>query len=218
MSVIADVSIPAEQFALGHLLEVRPGVRIRLETMIPTNAAPIPYFWVERPDAEAVTNALRESPIVKEVKVVDEVEDETLFRVAWSEDINGVIDAITQTNAVVLSGNGLGDHWSFKLRFPDSDALSSFYRNVVDHDVSIELESVHNPAGGSSTSEFGLTSEQEEALQIAFERGYFAVPRGVTLVDLAEALDISDSAVSQRIRRGLSKLISATLLREAKAR
>lgn len=214
MTVIVDISIPAEEFALGHLLEVRPGVRVRLETMIPTSGSPIPYFWVKRPDAEAVTMAFQESPIVNEVSLIDEVEDETLFRVDWSEDIDGVIDAITEANAVVLSGNGLGDHWSFKLRFPDSDSLSSFYQNVIDDDIAITLDSVHNPTDGSTSSEYGLTAEQREALQIAFEQGYFAVPREVTLVDLAQMLDISDSAVSQRIRRGVAKLLSATLFRE----
>jgi cytidyltransferase-like protein len=61
----------------------------------------------------------------------------------------------------------------------------------------------------------GLTNDQEQTLTTAYERGYFAIPRGTTIQELGEALDISDSAVSQRLRRGEESLIAATLLTAA---
>jgi predicted DNA binding protein len=212
MSVIADFSVPADEFALGHLLEVRPGVQVRLESMIPTGDAVVPYFWVETPDVDAVEAALRESPLVADADVVDRLGEEALFRVVWSDDIDGIIDAFGGTEAVVLEGEGRGDHWSFQVRFPEYEALSAFYRGVVDRDVSITLDGVHNPVEASETAEFGLTPEQREVLVLALETGYFAVPRKVTMVDLAEELGISDSAVSQRLRRGLAKVLSTTLM------
>lgn len=214
MSVIADFSIPANQFALGDLLEVRPGIQIRLEAMIPTGDAVIPYFWVRSPDVEAVEATLQESPMVSEVHVVDEANGETLFRVEWVDGINGVIESISDHGAVVLDGEGHGDHWSFQLRFPEYDTLSAFYRDIVDKGISIDLEGVHNPVASARAQGFDLSPAQREALAIALEEGYFAVPRETTLVDLAEKLGISDSAVSQRIRRGLAKILSSTLTRE----
>ena len=214
MSVIADFSIPAEQFALGHLLEVRPGVQVRLESMVPTGETMIPYFWVEDPDIEAVEEALLESTYVEEASIVDRVGDEALFRVVWAEDVNGIIETITETESVILEGNGHGDNWTFELRFPEYDALSQFYRSVVEKDISITLENVHNPIDQSGPQPNVLTDEQREALQTALEEGYFAVPREITLVELADQLGISDSAVSQRIRRGLTKLLTTNLTRE----
>ncbi|MFB6185100.1 MAG: helix-turn-helix domain-containing protein [Haloarculaceae archaeon] len=211
MSVIADVSIPADQFALGSLLEVRPGVKVRLETMIPTSGAMIPYFWVESPDADAVEAALRESPTVEEVLTVDDIGDETLFRVQWSEDIDGLIEALSNFDVVVLEGVGHGDHWTFQLRFPEYDTLSTFYRTLVDKDISVDLSGINNPMETSQGLEFGLTPEQREVLLLALDEGYFSVPREVTLVELAEMLDISDSAVSQRLRRGLTKVLAQTV-------
>ena len=214
MSVIADFSIPAEQFALGHLLEVRPGVQVRLESMVPTGETMIPYFWVEDPDIEAVEEALLESTYVEEASIVDRVGDEALFRVVWAEDVNGIIETITETESVILEGNGHGDNWTFELRFPEYDALSRFYRSVVEKDISITLENVHNPIDQSGPQPNVLTDEQREALQTALEEGYFAVPREITLVELADQLGISDSAVSQRIRRGLTKLLTTNLTRD----
>ena len=214
MSVIADFSIPAEQFALGHLLEVRPGVQVRLESMVPTGETMIPYFWVEDPDIEAVEEALLGSTYVEEASIVDRVGDEALFRVVWAEDVNGIIETITETESVILEGNGHGDNWTFELRFPEYDALSRFYRSVVEKDISITLENVHNPIDQSGPQPNVLTDEQREALQTALEEGYFAVPREITLVELADQLSISDSAVSQRIRRGLTKLLTTNLAGE----
>lgn len=212
MSVIVDFSVPADQFALGRLLEVRPGVQVRLESVIPTSDVMIPYFWVQSPDVEAVETTLQESPIVEDVMVVDQVEDETLFRVRWSEDINGIIESIRQSDAVILNGTGHGDDWSFELRFPEYESVSTFYRDVVNRGITIDLEGIHNPI--ESSDGIRLTPEQREALLTALDEGYFAVPREITMVELAEKLGISDSAVSQRIRRGLAKLLSATIVRE----
>ena len=214
MSVIAEFSIPAEQFELGQLLEVREGVQVRLESMVPTGGSVIPYFWVESPDIEDVELALSNSSLVDNAKVVDRVEDEALFRVDWSENVNGIIEAIGSTDAVILGGNGHGDHWSFQLRFGDSEDMSRFYRTVIDKGIIADLVSVYNPLDTHTAQGTKLTDEQREALLIALEEGYFAIPREITLVELAEKLGISDSAVSQRIRRGLRKLLISGLRRE----
>lgn len=211
MSVIADFSVPADQFPLGNLLEVRSGVQVRLESLIPTGQSLVPYFWVRSPDVDAVERALEESDHVDEVELVDHVGDETLFRVAWTESIDGLVGAMQETQSVILGGTGHGDNWSFQLRFPGNDSLSTFYRTVVEKGIDLELEGVHNPLEASEPPELQLTDEQREALVVALERGYFEVPRETTLVELAEHLGISDSAVSQRIRRGLTKILSARL-------
>jgi predicted DNA binding protein len=182
--------------------------------MVPTGETMIPYFWVEDPDIEAVEEALLESTYVEEASIVDRVGDEALFRVVWAEDVNGIIETITETESVILEGNGHGDNWTFELRFPEYDALSRFYRSVVEKGISITLENVHNPIDQPGPQSNVLTDEQREALQTALKEGYFAVPREITLVELADQLGISDSAVSQRVRRGLTKLLTTNLAGE----
>jgi hypothetical protein len=51
-----------------------------------------------------------------------------------------------------------------------------------------------------------LSPKQREALAVALDRGYFDVPRRATLADVADELGVSDSAASQRIRRGCREL------------
>lgn len=212
MSVIAEVSVPAEQFPLGDLLEVRPGVEVRLEPVVPVGQADLPFLWARSPDVEAVTEALDGSSMVESVEPIDQVGDETLFRVDWAGELDGIVETIRETDAALLAGGGHGDDWTFSLRFQDHDALRTFYRTVVSDGVDVELEGIHDPNLTVRGTKHELTAEQREALLTAFEAGYFSVPRQTTLVELAEALGISDSAVSQRIRRGLHAVLETELL------
>lgn len=212
MTVIADFTVPADDFALGRIMEVRRGINVKLETMVPTGESMMPYFWVPVQDAEAVETVLQDDTRTLNVERVDEANDEVLFRVAWTAEINGLVDALLDTGAVVLQAQGTGDDWVMELRFGDYDALSEFYQGCTQKDIRIDLDKVHSSLEDPSTDGYGLTSEQRETLLTALEAGYFEVPRETTLVELGERMEISDSAVSQRLRRGLSKLLDETLL------
>lgn len=54
-----------------------------------------------------------------------------------------------------------------------------------------------------------LSDTDTDLLQTAVERGYFKVPRQISLVSLADAHDISDIEASQRLRTEID-----TVLRE----
>ena len=52
-----------------------------------------------------------------------------------------------------------------------------------------------------------LTPAQAEALEIALEMGYFEVPKAVTAEVVATELDLSKSALLERLRRGQAALL-----------
>lgn len=54
-----------------------------------------------------------------------------------------------------------------------------------------------------------LTEKQQEAAMLAVSKGYYETPRETTVDQLAEELDISKSAVSQRLSAVESKLATA---------
>lgn len=62
--------------------------------------------------------------------------------------------------------------------------------------------------------DLGLTGKQRETLLPALERGYFDGPRATTQSALAESLGVSDSAVSEILRRAITRLVAATLASE----
>ncbi|MFC6717834.1 bacterio-opsin activator domain-containing protein [Natrialbaceae archaeon GCM10025810] len=209
MSVIATVAVPATAFPLGAALESDPDATVSVETTVPTSAEVIPYLWV--PTTASVVDALEECSSVESAAVIDEVDDHALVKLEWRDDVNGVLESIRDADAIVLSAVGTVDRWTFRLRFPSYEHLSAFYAACVEREIAVELEQLHETVAPNSERRYGLTGPQRDLVVAAHEVGYFDVPRRTTLVELGDRLGISDSAVSQRLRRGLSALIDSTL-------
>jgi len=214
MSVFAEFSVPADQFALGDLLEVRTGIHVTLESMVPVGERLVPYLWITNQDVEPVVTALDGSPLVEEVAVVDQTESESLLRVNWSPEINGLIGILDTAEATLLEAEGRGDEWRFRVRFPEHEDLSAFYRACREQRVTVEIHEVSHGLGFTPSSGADVTPAQLEALTTALDAGYFAVPREITTLELAEKLGISDTAASQRLRRGLTAYLSSMLPQE----
>jgi hypothetical protein len=212
MSVIVTVTLPAAEFTPGAALAADAGLRARLERVVPVGDRFVPYVWVADDDLGTVEGALAAAADVEAFTVVDELDGEALVRVEWAGGMDGLLDAIAATEGVLLEAVGEGERWRLQLRFPDHDRLTAFYRRCADDDIPLEVERVHNP-GVPSTDDpsADLTDPQRETLELAFDRGYFEVPRRTNVVELAAELGISDSAVSQRLRRGIAGLLLATL-------
>jgi predicted DNA binding protein len=209
MSVVIRFTVPAERFPLGEVLTSATAGQVRLETLVPTGEAVIPYVWVTTDDAEGVEAALADSSLIERVTRVDESADETLFRVVWSDPVDGIVDALGRSDGVLLEVAGTDDVWSFRARFDDHGDVSAFYQWCVDAGVPITLEELHGrPRDDDATTE--LTDAQREAFLAALDTGYYDVPRAITLQGLAERLGISDTALSQRLRRGTRTVLSST--------
>ncbi|WP_120243909.1 helix-turn-helix domain-containing protein [Halopiger aswanensis] len=220
MSVIATVSIPASEFPLGSVLESERDrdATVTVETTVPADEGSLPYLWVPADVADAVVDDLEDNGNVTDAAVVDELEDSVLVKIDWDDRVDGVLEAIRGSDAIVTSAAGTASQWTFRLRFPSYEDLSEFYTACVEDDVSIELAQLHEAVGSDHRRRFGLTNAQRDLVVAAYEAGYFDVPRKTTLVELGERLGISDSAVSQRLRRGLAELINATLVVEPQSR
>lgn len=54
-----------------------------------------------------------------------------------------------------------------------------------------------------------LTDRQRNVLEVAVQRGYFSVPRGCTLSDLAVLFETDESTLSGVIRRGTERVLSS---------
>lgn len=61
---------------------------------------------------------------------------------------------------------------------------------------------------GEERSERLLTRRQEELLAAGLRKGYFEVPRGCTLADLADTMDVDKSTASGVIRRAQARLVA----------
>jgi predicted DNA binding protein len=211
MVVITDITVPADQFALGQLFDEYPDIAIELERLVPLDGGTIPLFWVEGENPADVEATIREDPLSEDVKVLTEMEERYLFEVLWSAEIDALISPLRQSRAEVLRAEGGTETWEFRLQFRDRADLAEFRDACQANDVQIDLKALYNPTLPAEDDEDELTPEQYDILATAYSNGYWNVPRGVELGEIADLIGISPNAASQRMRRGLKTVVGGVL-------
>jgi predicted DNA binding protein len=211
MATEATFAVPSDQFPLGTVFNQLPGVKVELERIIPERDVVIPFFWVRGTKVDDIENTFDAHPGVREIRLVDSVEDEHLLRVEWELDYDDVLTALIETEVPVLNATGTNQQWTFEVRGEDRTDIAAFQQRCQELDIPVTLTELHALTPVDTAAEAGLTDTQQEALVLAYERGYFESPREVTLAELGEELGITQQAVGSRLRKGSKYIIGSTL-------
>lgn len=212
MVVILNGSIPASEFALHHVLTSCPGVEIEIERIVKSGEkAVIPLVWERGADRESFEAALDDDPTVQDFTLLAEFENELLYRMEWIEQVRLLLQMLTNSEATVLDAVGHRDRWHLRIMYPDRDLLSNTHEFCEEYGLSFEVESVREMEG-EPAGRYSLTENQYQALVTALERGYYSVPREITLEELADELGMSHQALSELLRRGTQGLIEDALV------
>ena len=214
MSVIVELTIPSAAFELGQILRVEEPTQLTLETMVPLGGRPTPFVRIRNDARETFESSVREHPSVNDIQLVNTHEDETLYALDWEASEASLLRRILDLDAVLLSAAGTADTWGLELRFPSHEALSVFQEFYLDEDIDVSIERIYNPTKPDAGPWYGLTPPQRETLADAVSAGYYSLPRQISTQELADSFGISDQAVTERLRRGISTLVRNTLLVE----
>ena len=212
MSVIVELTVPSEAFELGQILRVEAPTQIALETMVPLGGRPTPFVRTRNDVRQSFEMSVRGHSSVEDITEVNSHNGETLYALQWNPPPDSFLRTIMGMGAVVLNASGDATQWGLEVRFPDHETLSSFQEYYVDQGVAVTIERIYNPTKPDAGPWYGLTQPQRVALIAAVENGYYALPREISTKDLADGFDISDQAMTERLRRGITALVSNTLL------
>lgn len=210
MSIFAEFALPVTAFPPGGRLRGHTEVAVELEQIIPTGSV-THYLWIIAEEYEPIVKDLQTDPSVESIEILDELDDRALVRIHWEDIETPVLELIEESGGWIAGATGTADGWSFTLRFPQQEALSRFYDRCQQRGIALELRGINETGFQKADETYGLTPAQRETVLTAFEAGYFDIPRQVTIAYLAEQLGVSDQAVSERLRRGLAKFLTATL-------
>lgn len=223
MSVLAEFTVPAEEFVLADTLTDASDMRIEIKRVVGGESTVTPYFWVAGGDFGRFEVALHDDEMIREVLTLErdrgadsgnEVE-ERFYRVTWEMAVPNLITAVSEAKATILEAvSEDGENWEVKVLFPGEEALSAFHDYCVEHGFDVEPQRVYEPKNPQEQGQYGVTEAQQEALEAAYRAGYFAVPREQTMTEIAARLDISRNALSARLRRGHRNLLANTLVHE----
>jgi predicted DNA binding protein len=212
MSVITEVRISPDDFELGQILSLEDASAIELETLVPSGDVTVPLFWVYEPVENGFLDAVERYPTVNSVTEMDVFEDRTLFKLEWDASQDHLFRCILDHEGQILGATGTSEWWDFEIRFSKREALSLFRTCCEDAHISPEIISVYNPSDPGAGPWYGVSEPQREALMLAVQMGYYDIPRGCTTEELADALGISDQAVTERLRRAIGAFTRHALI------
>ncbi|MFB6206485.1 MAG: helix-turn-helix domain-containing protein [Haloglomus sp.] len=214
MSLVAEFELQGDSFPIGRV--VGDGVGVEFERIVPTDKGVTPSFWVDTTTMSDVDRGLSrlesrlaESDAVNAYTKRATLADRALYRVRLHPAEGGLLQGFSRADATLLSAT-TENPWSVRARFPDHERVSTFSDYCEQHDVSYELTRLV-PISATTDASLDVTPAQREALVRAVEGGYFAVPRGMTLSELADELDISKQAASERVRRAAGAVLRDVL-------
>lgn len=212
MSITAKIHIAHERLALVPTLRSLDGVSIRVITQGNTDpgAALFP-FLIEYDDPDAVEAALEDDPTVEEHNLVDWTNDTGIYYIKHTPETKLISSIVTDVNGVMVHTETNNDGWLVRLLLPNRKALSTIWDYTRENDIRLDIIEIYSNDDADGAGSYGLTAEQEAALQLAYETGYFSEPREISLSEVAEQIDLSSTAMSGRLRRGMRNLVAATV-------
>lgn len=212
MSVVAEFSVKSEDFALHHALTTAPEMIVEIERVVATMKDRVmPYFWVSGGDHTAFEAAFRDDDSVRDITVIDEVEEARLYRGEWTRNVESIVYAYVELGSTILRAIGRAEVWELRIRFDDRDSLSQFQEYCDTNEISFELNRIQEQEQPMASAQYDLTPKQRETLVTALEAGYYEVPQEATMSELADRFGISQQALSKRFHAAHKNLITSTL-------
>ncbi|MGQ4555523.1 helix-turn-helix domain-containing protein [Halobellus sp. GM3] len=212
MSITAKVHIEHEHLSLAPTLQNLDGVKIRVITQGTTDPGSTDFpFLIEYEDHDELESMLEADVTVESFELVDRSGDTAIYYIEHTPETRLISGVVTEQNGFLVHTETKDDGWLVHLLLPDRAALNAVWEYAIENDISLDIIEIYSNDDAGGESSYGLTDEQLAALQLAFDRGYFNEPRDISLSEVAEEMDLSSTAMSGRLRRGMRNLIAATI-------
>jgi predicted DNA binding protein len=161
-------------------------------------------------DEEAIQNyikGLEASPSIKEVSIIHRSQEAYWTRVVHELDRASIhetiLDSGCMTRLPIVVEQGLQYH---TVLAPSQDTLSELIRLLRTRFPHVRIRRLKS----QPTASFGiaLTEKQKEAFLLAFQSGYYEMPRKSRIDQMCKILGIKRVAMQERLRRAEWRIIS----------
>lgn len=218
MSDIADLSLPDPIF-FGHTFEAVPNAELTVEDAHYVQSGPdgiqyVFFCWVSDVSLAAFESAIGEDASLTGWSRLVEFDDRALYRIVTtisSESADPLVFPLSRRHDVtVLESRRDADGFHLRVRAPSRDALRAFESDLTDRGATVSVERI-TPETRATGESCEITEKQWQALVLAFERGYFATPKEVTLTELAEEFGTTRQTLSHHVRSAVETLVGRTI-------
>jgi len=210
--IIAEYTL--DQPVLRQSLKRVPDLEIKCENSYASSYVRIQMMvLVETNDNEAFDAAVDEDPTVDGPVVLTETIDRRLYRFDLVDTgaTASIMPVLTEVGGVQQSLTATNEGWLNRTQFPNREAFERVYQFCRDHEIGFKFNRIYERSELLGPSTPALTDAQLETLIEAVDSGYLDIPRKSSLDELGQRLGISESAASERFRRGVKNLIQQTV-------
>lgn len=214
MSDLAELTLQDPIF-FGPTFDIVPGAEIVVEDVHYVQTGPnaiqyVFFLWVSECSFADFESAIADDATLAEWSKLVEFDDRALYRIATPEhaesDTPLVFPLSRRHDVNVLESRRDANGFHLRIRAPSRDAFRAFQSDLADRGATVEVERIV-PEGRSASEPGELTEKQWEALRLAYERGYFATPKEVTLTELAEEFGTTRQTLSHHVRSAVESLV-----------
>lgn len=209
MGFVLEAGLTHEDLVLGPTIEAVSETTIRYEYADARGADRYLFVSVFGTDRETVDRAIDADHTVTDPVRIAEFPNRTIYRVTFASALDPIPERCSESGLFVFKLTSDERGWAIRLYLPDRETLSAFRERCLERDIDFHIRQLQESNPDDET--YVLTERQHEMLLLAYYAGYYDIPRRVSQGDLAERLDVSTSAVSQRLRRAVAELIATTL-------
>ena len=206
MALIAHFATTSEVARAS--LNTAPDMTLRHEVIYRTDDGLVWGCWGSGDNVRGFEAALRSDPTILSYDVLTDHHDRRLYELTLAGRADDfVYGTMTELGVQLLDITHSIHHTLGRVRCPSREVykqLCTAWEERCGHVATRQLFAEYR----DDAPTHGITPKQWDVLRLAAERGYFSVPRQVELCELAAELDISETAASQRIRRGVDSLVT----------
>ena len=212
MTIVTRIYIEHPDLALTPTIEAIDDATITVVAQTGTDPVHQTFpFLVQCHRWEEFETTLRKDHTVEQFKPVTAGDVERIYHISHTPTTKLLTPSTIEAGGLMVEAENYDAGWLVQLLLPNREALHSIWEFAREEGFVFDLIDVYEEGRSSYTNEINLTECQRETLALAYEEGYFEEPRRASLDELAEKLGISQSAVSGRLRRGIDRLVKATL-------
>ncbi|SDY27625.1 helix-turn-helix domain-containing protein [Halobellus clavatus] len=212
MPIIAKVYFSHPDMALANVISSFPDTNIRVLQEVSTDpVSDNSFFVVETEQTEALERELSADHTVEEAQRVSSYEDWPVYSIRFTPETLLLGSVVTEQNGFALDAYQYEGGWIERWQLPDRESLQSVWEYANDQSFDFDIHKVYQISESNGQDDTTITDKQRTALLYAYDNGYFEKPRGTTLEEIADALDISTTAASGRIYRGMKNLIESSM-------
>lgn len=215
MSLVSEITLAAPLILFEDAFDREPDATWTLETAhdLATDDGGryyVIFWWVSDCPGDDATAALRADATVRAARQVCDVDDRTLHRVetrSFPSELPLVFPTLRAHDATPIGATRNADGLHVRARFPDRSALDAFLGAASEVARRADVQRLYAEDGDPAASH-GLTDRQREALELAYERGYYATPSEVTLDALADEFGVTPQTLSRHLRVAVEKVVA----------